>query len=161
MRPCEVCGKPGQRHHIVFRSHGGLNIEVNYCYLCAWHHIDGPDAPHRNRETDLRLKIRMQRDLENLFWRNTYTLEEIADRIGLSKKTLAKKMRTVKHRMEDYGRKDIITFLMGGRLYETLQPGHETSGSVSDAGFILLAGARGTENDGGGDSQEGEEHFPS
>lgn len=138
MRPCEVCGKPGQRHHIVFRSHGGLNVEVNYCYLCAWHHIDGPDAPHKNRAADLALKLREQRDLQNMFWCKTYRIEEIAEIIGMSRRTLARKMRNVPAVLGEYRREDIIKFIMGGRLYEELQPGHRRSAAASADGFILL-----------------------
>lgn len=138
MRPCEVCGKPGQRHHIVFRSHGGLNIEVNYCYLCAWHHIDGPDAPHKNRAADLALKLREQRDLQNMFWCKTYRIAEIAEIIGMSRRTLARKMRNVPAVLGEYRREDIIKFIMGGRLYEELQDGHQRSAAASEDGFILL-----------------------
>ena len=138
MQPCEVCGAPGQRHHIVFRSHGGLNIPVNYCWLCAWHHTQGPDAPHKNRETDLALKIRMQRDLENMFWCETYRIPEIAEIIGMSRRTLAKKMRAVPNTLGEYQRKEIIKFIMGGRLYERLQRGHRRSTAASADGFILL-----------------------
>ena len=40
MQPCEVpgCNLPGQRHHIVFRSQGGLDIPMNFKYLCPEHH---------------------------------------------------------------------------------------------------------------------------
>ena len=36
MEICEVkgCNQPGQRHHIVFRSQGGLDFKLNYKYLC-------------------------------------------------------------------------------------------------------------------------------
>lgn len=47
MEICEVpgCGKPGQRHHIVFRSQGGLDIPVNYKYLCPEHHTGNESPP--------------------------------------------------------------------------------------------------------------------
>lgn len=141
MQPCEVCGAPGQRHHIVFRSHGGLDIKVNYCYLCAWHHTHGPDAPHRNRETDLRLKIRMQRDLENMLWCESYKIKEIAEIIGISRRTLERKMKNVPHSRGDYSREEIIKFIMGGKLYEGLHRGHERSAAASAEGFRLLDSA--------------------
>lgn len=146
MRPCEVCGAPGQRHHIVFRSHGGLDIDVNYAYLCAWHHTQGPDAPHRNRETDLRLKLRMQRNLENMFWRETYRIAEIAEIIGTGRRTLARRMRAVPNVQGNYKREDIIKFLMGGKLYECIGKGHRPGAAVSAEGFRLL-------DDTGGDSE--------
>lgn len=144
MRPCEVCGAPGERHHIVFRSHGGLNIDVNYAYLCTWHHTQGPDAPHRNHWRDLLLKLRMQRDLENMFWAETYRAEEIAEIIGIGRRSLEKKMRRVPNEQGNYKREDIIKFLMGGKLYDRIGKGHKRS-AASAAGFILLDANRNAE----------------
>lgn len=144
MRPCEVCGAPGERHHIVFRSHGGLNIDVNYAYLCTWHHTQGPDAPHRNHWRDLLLKLRMQRDLENMLWAETYRAEEIAEIIGIGRRSLEKKMRRVPNEQGNYKREDIIKFLMGGKLYDRIGKGHKRS-AASAAGFILLDANRNAE----------------
>lgn len=144
MRPCEVCGAPGERHHIVFRSHGGLNIDVNYAYLCTWHHTQGPDAPHRNHWRDLLLKLRMQRDLENMLWAETYRTEEIAEIIGIGRRSLEKKMRRVPNKQGNYKREDIIKFLMGGKLYDRIGKGHKRS-AASAAGFVLLDANRNAE----------------
>lgn len=144
MRPCEVCGAPGERHHIVFRSHGGLNIDVNYAYLCTWHHTQGPDAPHRNHWRDLLLKLRMQRDLENMLWAETYRAEEIAEIIGIGRRSLEKKMRRVPNEQGNYKREDIIKFLMGGKLYDRIGKGHKRS-AASAAGFVLLDANRNAE----------------
>ena len=155
MRPCEVCGAPGERHHIVFRSHGGLNIDVNYAYLCAWHHTQGPDAPHRNHWRDLLLKLRMQRDLENMLWAETYRAEEIAEIIGIGRRSLEKKMRRVPNEQGNYKREDIIKFLMGGKLYDRIGKGHKRS-AASAAGFILLDSAGNRQgNDGQGSKSQG------
>ena len=50
MQSCEVpgCNLPGQRHHIVFRSQGGLDIPMNFKYLCPEHHT-GKNNPHGSR----------------------------------------------------------------------------------------------------------------
>lgn len=144
MQPCEVCGEPGERHHIVFRSHGGLNIDVNYAYLCTWHHTQGPDAPHRNHWRDLLLKLRMQRDLENMLWAETYRAEEIAEIIGIGRRSLEKKMRRVPNEQGNYKREDIIKFLMGGKLYDRIGKGHKRS-AASAAGFVLLDANRNAE----------------
>lgn len=152
MQPCEVCGEPGERHHIVFRSHGGLNIDVNYAYLCTWHHTQGPDAPHRNRATDLRLKLRMQRDLENMLWRETYRIAEIAEIIGTGRRTLARRMRAVPNVQGNYKREEIIKYLMGGKLYEHVGEGHPQGAGCHAKGFVLLDANRDPEGaDGGGD----------
>ena len=41
-----------ERHHIVYRSQGGLDFEMNYKYLDSNSHR-GINGPHRNKETDL------------------------------------------------------------------------------------------------------------
>ena len=51
MKICEVkgCNQPGQRHHIVFRSQGGLDFKLNYKYLCPEHHT-GNESPQKERD---------------------------------------------------------------------------------------------------------------
>lgn len=119
MKPCEVegCKCAGQKHHIVFKSQGGLDIETNYKYLCIVHHSDGKAAVHNNREFDLRLKRDLQEWYYYLFQAEEYTIEEIAAIIGYNKKRLEKKMKRVRQRAGIYGKEEIIRFLMGGRLY--------------------------------------------
>ena len=95
----------------------------------------------RFRAVDLALKLREQRDLQNMLWCETYRIWEIAEIIGMSRRTLARKMRNVPNKMGVYRREDIIKFIMGGRLYEELQPGHRRSAAASADGFILLDSA--------------------
>ena len=42
---CEICGKPGQRHHLITRGAGGSDDPVNIIYLCIEHHV-GPQGIH-------------------------------------------------------------------------------------------------------------------
>lgn len=121
MEPCEICGRPGQRHHIVFRSQGGMNIRVNFAYLCAEHHTDGPAAVHNCRELDLRLKVRLQRELEAMFREEYYCIGEIAAAVGYDRRRLAKRMSKVRTRAGRIRREDIVRFFMGGRLYDELR----------------------------------------
>lgn len=107
----------GQKHHIVFRSHGGLDIEMNYAYLCLRHHSDGKAAVHNNREFDLQLKRNIQQQYYHMFSEESYTIQEIADRIGYRRRNLEKRMKSVPARAGRYEREDIIRFLMGGKLY--------------------------------------------
>lgn len=118
MEICEVpgCGKPGQRHHIVFRSQGGLDIPVNYKYLCPEHHT-GNESPHRNKEIDTKYKRDEQMELFALFFEDTYTLKEIKELIGRDLKGLEKKFKKVPNIAGVYKREDIVRALMGGRLY--------------------------------------------
>lgn len=52
-----------EKHHIVFRSHGGTNYDLNIICLPSSFH-KGTNGPHHNRETDLILK----RSMENQLW---------------------------------------------------------------------------------------------
>ena len=67
MHVCEVkgCKCQGQRHHIIFRSQGGLDIDLNYKYLCAEHHNMGNCSPHMSREVDIGYKIELQSKVHN------------------------------------------------------------------------------------------------
>lgn len=107
----------GQKHHVVFRSQGGLNISSNYRYLCIKHHSDGKEAVHNNREFDLRLKREVQAEYEQMFCESEYTVEQIAKEINYNKARLVKRMKAVPQRAGQYKREDIIRFLMGGKLY--------------------------------------------
>lgn len=119
MEQCQVqgCRCPGQKHHVVFRSQGGLNISTNYRYLCIRHHSDGKEAVHNNREFDLRLKREVQNEYYIMFTEEEYTIEQIAKVISYNKARLEKRMKAVQQRAGKYKREDIIRFLMGGRLY--------------------------------------------
>ena len=118
MKICQVkgCNQPGQRHHIVFRSQGGLDFKLNYKYLCPEHHT-GNESPHKKKEIDLRYKREMQMELLALFFEDTYTLPQIIELIGEDKKDLEKKFRKVPNAVGLYKREDIVRALMGGRLY--------------------------------------------
>ena len=119
MQPCEYpgCNKPGQGHHIVYRSSGGLNFPLNYKYLCVEHHNGGPNSPHHNKAIDLQYKREEQQQLYILFPDDTYTLPEIVELIGHDKKRLEKRFYKVKNTAGLYEREEIIRALMGGRLY--------------------------------------------
>ena len=80
MKPCEYpgCSSMGQQHHIVFRSQGGMNIDINYAYLCPAHHTGTKAAVHNNREFDLKLKRNMQEELFRRFTDDEYTIEQVA-----------------------------------------------------------------------------------
>lgn len=118
MEICEVkgCNQPGQRHHIVFRSQGGLDFKLNYKYLCPEHHT-GNESPHKKKEIDLKYKREMQMELFALFFEDTYTLKEIKELIGHNLKGIEKRFKKVSNVAGVYKREDIVRALMGGRLY--------------------------------------------
>lgn len=119
MRQCEVegCTCAAQRHHIVFRSQGGLDIELNYKDLCAIHHNMSRQGPHQNREIDLKYKRELQDQYFKLFTEESYIISEIAELIGYNKNRLEKRFKAVPQRAGRYKREDIIRALMGGKLY--------------------------------------------
>lgn len=119
MQRCEVkgCRNEGQRHHIVFRSQGGLDIPLNYKYLCAEHHNMGNRSPHLSREVDVAYKIELQRTFYKLFHAERYTIGEIADLIECQRETLERRFKAVPNCAGTYEKEDIIRALMGGRLY--------------------------------------------
>lgn len=117
MDPCVKCGAPGHIHHIVFRSHGGLNNELNLVNLCPMHHELGPDAPHRSRAADIELKQDLQSKYEELFEEEEYSCDEIAELIGISKKKCYEAFLKVSNFAGIYQKEDIIRRLMGGRMY--------------------------------------------
>ena len=142
MKPCELCGLPGERHHIVYRSHGGLDYALNYAYLCPEHHT-GIRGVHNDRALDLMLKIRLQRSLEDLFCLPGYQAPEIAELLGKDRRRLGKRLAKVPHRCGIYLREDIIKFLMGGKLYADLgkQPDEKQyTGEGTAEGFTFLGG---------------------
>lgn len=119
MKPCEYpgCNKPGQKHHIVFKSQGGMDIKINYKYLCIEHHSSGKAAVHNNHEFDLELKRNMQETLYKMLTKDKYTIDEIAEIISCSRNNLEKKLKTVKSIEGYYKKEDIIRKIMGDRLY--------------------------------------------
>lgn len=115
---CEICGKePAERHHIVFKSQGGLDIDVNFIYLCPEHHR-GPEGPHMCKKTDLMYKQIEQEKLFKMFGaKATFKIKEISGIIRHDKKRLERKFVKVKNHCGEYAAVDIVRALMGGRLY--------------------------------------------
>lgn len=69
-----------EKHHIVFRGQGGLDLEYNLIELDADFH-KGKDGPHLNRQTDLKLKRNVpvgKRFRQEQFWgKNLYLGENL------------------------------------------------------------------------------------
>lgn len=116
MRLCRICNKEADIHHIVHRHEGGLDIEINYIYLCEEHHR-GKDGPHRNLEVDIEYKIELQEKLFKLLPREYYTQKEIGHILNISSNLTKKITKNMKLYKEGYSKKDIILYLMGGTYY--------------------------------------------
>lgn len=121
MFECIVCGKPGDRHHVIHKSEGGIETPLNYVYLCEEHHR-GKFGPHANQEVDRYYKLRLQRLLEDTFSEKFYTAMEIRKICQLSNSSMKKFMSQTRLHKEGYDRNDIIYFIMGGSCYRN-EPG--------------------------------------
>lgn len=113
---CEICNKPANIHHIVHRSEGGYELPINYKYLCHKHHR-GKDGPHRCTKTDLNYKLEMQNKLFTILDKEYYTFKELQLILRASINTLKRLTKNIKLYKEGYKTKDIVSSLMGGKLY--------------------------------------------
>jgi DNA-binding CsgD family transcriptional regulator len=104
------------KHHIVFRSQGGLDFRLNLINLTYEQH-EGNNGPHRNRKVDLILKTDLQDQLYKIFSKDEYTINEIAERLEKSVKYIEKHFRSVPRAAGLYKREDLIRKLMGGKIY--------------------------------------------
>lgn len=119
MKQCEICGRPAEEHHIVFRLKASymVNVEINKKLLYAEHH-KGNDGPHLNRKTDLKYKLELQKKLFELFKKEHYKAIEIKELLGLTELGMFNFIR----RLDPVGDKgfskiDIVMRCMGGQLY--------------------------------------------
>ncbi|MBP2033916.1 hypothetical protein J2Z42_002629 [Clostridium algifaecis] len=116
MLNCEICGKLADKHHIVYRSQGGVDFPLNFKYLCSEHHR-GVNGPHKNRKIDLEYKLEMQGRLEKLLNKQFYTLDELVKLLKINKGMLKKLLKEYKLYKEGYKKSDVVFRLMGRKKY--------------------------------------------
>ncbi|GAB6169066.1 HNH endonuclease signature motif containing protein [Clostridium carnis] len=116
MYHCEICGATADIHHIVHKHEGGYDIELNYKYLCNYHHR-GKTGPHHCIETDLKYKLELQDKLFNLLPKDYYTAKELLKLLNISNSSLKRLIKKLKLFKEGYSKEQIIKTLMGGKLY--------------------------------------------
>lgn len=116
------------KHHIVFKSQGGVNHRYNLIQMPHGFHI-GSRGPHRNHELDIKLKKLQQDQLFRLFGNNQlYTLDAIFAIIHPARKKDKKKIEKAlqwkiagwvegKKSTPLYNSEEIVRTLMGGRLF--------------------------------------------
>ncbi len=117
MKECFVCGKIGEKHHIVFKNQGGIDIPLNYIYLCAEHHR-GEFGPHKNRVIDIEYKIKMQNELIRLLSKDYYSMDELRKLLRINPfqaKIIEKDLNSYKL---GFKKLDVIKRIMGKTLYE-------------------------------------------
>lgn len=113
---CEVCGKQADKHHIVYRSQGGIDFPLNFKYLCQEHHR-GKEGPHKNRKLDLQYKLDMQNSLQTLLYKDFYILDELVSLLQINKGMLKRIFKEYKLYKEGYRKLDIVYRLMGKKIY--------------------------------------------
>lgn len=105
------------KHHIVFRSQGGLDYELNLIYLSYEDH-EGDNGPHKNRAVDLMYKIDLQTKLQKSFQPDElYSEKQIAEKLGRSERYWRKHLKKIPRTAVYIRGEDLVRFLMGGKLY--------------------------------------------
>ena len=104
-----------ERHHIIYRSQGGLDFELNYKYLTSTEHR-GNNGPHKCKETDLKYKLELQEKLEQLLTKDYYNIKELIDILGLKEVQANRAFRKLL-KVNGIEREKVLRRLMGGRLY--------------------------------------------
>ncbi|MCB2292972.1 HNH endonuclease [Clostridium algoriphilum] len=117
MLKCEICGNPADKHHIVYKSQGGIEFPLNFRYLCTHHHR-GKTGPHKNRRLDLEYKLSMQRKLEDILIKEFYLVEELESLLKINKGMIKRLFKEYKQSDKGYKRSDIIFKLMGRKKYD-------------------------------------------
>lgn len=105
-----------EKHHIVFKSQGGLDFELNYKYLTAEEHR-GDYGPHKNKGVDLKYKKELQNKLEELLTEKYYSIEKLINLLGLKDRQAYKAFRYL-NTVKGVKREDALRRLMGGKIYE-------------------------------------------
>jgi uncharacterized protein YbbK (DUF523 family) len=118
-KECIVCGRPAEIHHCVFKSQAKYleYVSVNLIPLCPEHHR-GMKSPHMNKKIDLAYKREYQAKIEKLINQTYYSLKELQDILGISKKEAERVLNKCLLYKEGYKREDIIKRLLGGRYYD-------------------------------------------
>lgn len=105
-----------EKHHIVFKSAGGIDFPLNYKYLSPVDHR-GDNGPHMNRKTDLRYKEELEEELRVILTELYYFESEVIQLLELDKKQADKAFRHVMVNSQGMNTEQIIFRLLGGRYY--------------------------------------------
>ncbi|MDF2882529.1 MAG: hypothetical protein K0R54_3086 [Clostridiaceae bacterium] len=116
MLKCEVCGKAADKHHIVYRSQGGVDYELNFKYLCSEHHR-GKNGPHKDRNLDLQYKLELQSKIKQLLKNEYYSIDELVQILKINKGMMKRLLKNFKLYKEGYKSSDVIFRLMGCKEY--------------------------------------------
>lgn len=105
-----------EKHHIIFKSQGGLDFPLNFKYLSAIDHR-GNESPHMNRSIDLKYKEQLERDLRDVLTDKHYSIEEVIQILELKPKQAYKAFKQVSKTSKGMDKEDVIFRLLGSRYY--------------------------------------------
>lgn len=114
---CDICGKTADKHHIVYRSHGGIDFPMNIMYLCNEHHR-GKEGPHKNRNIDLQYKLQLKKKLEYTLNKSYFRSQELVDKLKINQGMIKRILKELKLYKEGYKTSDIVFRLMGNEDYQ-------------------------------------------
>lgn len=113
---CEICKKPADKHHIIFKSEGGQDFPLNFKYLCPEHHR-GRIGPHKNEKINLIYRIEMQEKLYELLPLEFYTLDKLSLLLDINPNHMKRILNSLKRYKEGYKTSEVIFKLMGNNSY--------------------------------------------
>ena len=105
-----------ERHHIIFKSQGGLDFHLNYIYLTHEEHR-GDESPHENIEINLKYKCELESNLRDILGKSHYTIEELIKKLLLNEEQAYKVFKKVPREPKGISREEVIKVLLGGRYY--------------------------------------------
>lgn len=116
MCTCVLCKKKGEKHHIVYKNQGGIDIPLNYIYLCNYHHRSS-EGPHKNRKIDIKYKKIMQQKLIDILKDNYYDIKDVSKILEINPRQADILSTQVRKYKLGYKKMDLVKRLMGGKLY--------------------------------------------
>ena len=105
-----------EKHHVIFKSAGGLDFPLNYKYLSAESHR-GNNSPHMNREIDLQYKKELESSLRAILTELHYFESELIQLLELDSKQADKAFRHIRITSKGMNTEEVIKRLLGGRFY--------------------------------------------
>ncbi len=105
-----------EKHHVIFKSQGGLDFFLNYEYLNREDHR-GDLGPHKNREVDLKYKRELEENLVDVLKDRYYSIDTLVEVLGLDTRQANRAFKKVKQSSKGIAREDVIKRLLGDRFY--------------------------------------------
>ena len=105
-----------EKHHIIYKSQGGLDFDLNYKYLSDEEHR-GNNSPHKNRSIDLQYKEQLEQDLRLVLPDLHYEEDEVIEILSLKVKQASKAFRHLARTNKGMCKEELIKRLLGGRYY--------------------------------------------